>query len=399
MKSSAPLFRLDLSRGLFLGILESSFGVFVLLICIRYFDAPDYCKGLIAAGGSIGLLATSLLVAMWSNSRASEPMKCAIYMLLSGVFILISSSVSGVLAFAFLMLMAQVFLSQVPSLMIGVYSSLYSKRDRGFRVSCALVASTIGGIVTSLLFGKYMDTPESDYRLILWSMSFSAFFCSAIHFFMPPVHRTGEKIGVLNNLGSLWRVPKEDALFGKILVAWMILGFGAIMTFPLRVEYLADEQGLALSNAEIALVGVGIFFLFKIIGSLFWGKLFDRMHFMRFRIFINFFMLTSILVYFNAPGFWGVAVGAALAGVAMGGASLAWNLWVTKISPPGRESEYMGVHMSFTGIRGATAPFMGYALVQYLDFSGVSILSAAFILFATLLFGTTLKHPRFSDSS
>ena len=110
-------------------------------------------------------------------------------------------------------------------------------------------------------------------------------------------------------------------------------------------------------------------------------------------------MLTSILVYFNAPGFWGVAVGAALAGVAMGGASLAWNLWVTKISPPGRESEYMGVHMSFTGIRGATAPFMGYALVQYLDFSGVSILSAAFILFATLLFGTTLKHPRFSDSS
>ncbi|MEE3060095.1 MAG: MFS transporter, partial [Verrucomicrobiota bacterium] len=87
MKSSAPLFRLDLSRGLFLGILESSFGVFVLLICIRYFDAPDYCKGLIAAGGSIGLLATSLLVAMWSNSRTSEPMKCAIYMLLSGVFI------------------------------------------------------------------------------------------------------------------------------------------------------------------------------------------------------------------------------------------------------------------------------------------------------------------------
>ena len=175
MKSSAPLFRLDLSRGLFLGILESSFGVFVLLICIRYFDAPDYCKGLIAAGGSIGLLATSLLVAMWSNSRASEPMKCAIYMLLSGVFILISSWVSGVLAFAFLMLMAQVFLSQVPSLMIGVYSSLYSKRDRGFRVSCALVASTIGGIVTSLLFGKYMDTPESDYRLILWCMSFPLF--------------------------------------------------------------------------------------------------------------------------------------------------------------------------------------------------------------------------------
>ena len=140
--------------------------------------------------------------------------------------------------------------------------------------------------------------------------------------------------------------------------------FGAIMTFPLRVEYLAEEEGLNLSNAEIALIGVGIFFLFKIIGSLFWGKLFDRMHFMRYRITINLFMLVAILVYFNAPGFLGVAVGAALAGVATGGANLAWSLWVTKIAPPGRVSEYMGVHMSFTGIRGATAPFMGYALVE-----------------------------------
>ena len=149
VKSSTPLFRLDLSRGFFLGILDSSFGVFVLLICIRHFEAPDYCKGLIAAGGSVGLLATSLLVGMWSNSSCSEPIKCSIYMFLSGLFIFLSSWVSGVMAFTVFMLLAQIFLSQVPSLMIGVYSSLYMKEDRGFRVSCNLVMSTIGGIATS----------------------------------------------------------------------------------------------------------------------------------------------------------------------------------------------------------------------------------------------------------
>lgn len=399
VKSSTPLFRLDLSRGFFLGILDSSFGVFVLLICIRHFEAPDYCKGLIAAGGSVGLLATSLLVGMWSNSSCSEPIKCSIYMFLSGLFIFLSSWVSGVMAFTVFMLLAQIFLSQVPSLMIGVYSSLYMKEDRGFRVSCNLVMSTIGGIATSFLFGHFLDEEQSGYRLILWSMSFSAFFCSIIHFFMPSVYRKREKLSLINNLGNVFRLPLEDSLFGRILIAWMILGFGAIMTFPLRVEYLAEEGGLNLSNAEIALIGVGIFFLFKIIGSLFWGKLFDRMHFMRYRITINLFMLVAILVYFNAPGFLGVAIGAALAGVATGGANLAWSLWVTKIAPPGRVSEYMGVHMSFTGIRGASAPFMGYALVEPLGFSGVSFLSAGCILLATILFATTLKDTRFSDSS
>ena len=39
-------------------------------------------------------------------------------------------------------------------------------------------------------------------------------------------------------------------------------------------------------------------------------------------------------------------------GVAMGGVSLAWNLWVTKISPPGRESEYMGVQVIHWNSRG-----------------------------------------------
>ena len=51
----------------------------------------------------------------------------------------------------------------------------------------------------------------------------------------------------------------------------MLLGFGAIMTFPLRIEYLSRENQMNLSNQEIALVTVMIFFGAKIIEYVFLG--------------------------------------------------------------------------------------------------------------------------------
>ena len=120
---------------------------------------------------------------------------------------------------------------------------------------------------------------------------------------------------------------------------------------------------------------------------------------MRFRIVLNLVMLTAILIYFNADTFLGVAIGTAIAGLGTGGANIAWNLWVTKLAPSGKESEYMGVHLFLTGLRGSTAPFLGYALLEPLGYSGISILSAILVLGATLIFLTTVNHSRFEDQN
>ena len=109
------------------------------------------------------------------------------------------------------------------------------------------------------------------------------------------------------------------------------------------------------------------------------------------------FLLIAILVYFNSETFLGVAIGTGLAGLATGGANIAWNLWVTKLAPKGKVSEYMSVHMFLTGLRGASAPSLGYLLVVPLGFSGISILSSVFIILATALFATTLREPRFKS--
>jgi len=90
----------------------------------------------------------------------------------------------------------------------------------------------------------------------------------------------------------------------------------------------------------------------------------------------------------------GVALGAALAGVGVGGSKIAWSLWVTKLAPAGMEARYMGAHVALTGLRGALAPFLGYWLLGLLGYEGVAWFSVALVSLSTLLFLRLLSNQR-----
>ena len=387
--------RLDLFRGLGQGVLDTGFGVFIILIAIRFLNAPDYYKAALSGGGSIGLILTPVLFVLFSKNHLPEAHRCAFYLLGSSVFILLASFCSTIFLFTVFLVFAQVSLSQVPNLMIRIYSEVYESGERGKKISFNLISSTLGGLLSSFIFGTYLDGDHADFRVVLWGMStaamFSCFFVWRMKRQIPTDKKEFSQSFVPNSLLD----PLRDSLFVRILIAWMILGFGAIMTFPLRIEYLSREDQLNLSNQEIAVVTVMIFFGAKVLSMFLWGKLFDQMHFMKFRILLNIQMIIAILVYFNSSSFIGVVIGSALAGSVMGGANIAWNLWITKLAPKGKEGNYMSVHMTLTGVRGVTAPFLGYLLESQVGFQGVSYISVGMIFLATVLFATTIKSPRF----
>ena len=391
--------KLDISRGLVQGVLETGFGVFIILIAVRFWDAPSFYKAALAGGGSIGLILTPLILLLCSPKKNTDAQKCSLFLLGSAVFILLSSFSQTIILFTLFLILAQIFLSQVPNLMIRIYSDVYDSFERGRKMSINLIASTIGGLFSSFIFGTYLDGEKIDFRVVMWGMSSAALLASFFIWRMKEHTSFHIKEITQVSLSNSFFSPLKDSLFVRVLIAWMILGFGAIMTFPLRVEYLSREDQLNLSNQEIVLITIMVFFGAKILSMHLWGKLFDHMHFMKFRIILNILMIIAILIYFNSTGLIGVVAGSAFAGSAMGGANLAWNLWVTKLSPKGQEKNYMSVHMSLTGVRGTTAPFLGYLLEPYLGFQGVSYISAGMILFATLLFATTIKSKRFSEGS
>ena len=385
-------FRLDLFRSSLNGVLEIGFNVFVVLIAIRFLDASELSKSLLAAGSAIGFFIMPWTVRVSALLNRPVTHFAGFLMLICAVALFCCSQVKTVNLYTFYLVIAQITLSQMPGLLIHVYSSNYEANKRGQNISWNFICASIVGIIFSYGFGLYLDNYKS-YHLLFWVMGGVSLISSATLFLMPSKHP--EVVRVSSMFGGLSFIVK-DSLFGKMLLGWMLMGLGVIMTIPLRIEYMAGEGGIGISNQDIAMVVIA-YSLSGILTSRLWGKLFDRIPFVPYRISLNLLLLASVWLFFTANSFSGLIFGSVLAGIANGGASIAWSLWVTKLAPVGLESEYMGAHMFLTGVRGFCAPFLGYMVLNMLDFKGVAYTSGILILCSLFIFCTALKADRLSN--
>lgn len=378
------------------GILEVGFGTFSILIAIRFLEAPDMIKAILASGVSAGLLLVPLMqrIAVWSKMRVSS--FCTGLMLICGVCLLWAAYMTDPWLLALALFVAQVCFSQLPGFMIQVYSRNYSPKERGKKLSWNFILSAFIGMILSYGAGNYLDRKSAEPEWIFLTMASISVLSALALYLIPsqPIQRGQRTYGLIDSLTAL----KEDRLFANMLLAWMVMGLGIIMTLPLRIEYLSGTGGLNLSNEQIALVTVVIFSIARIISSRLWGELFDRVRFLYFRITLNLILIAATLVYFHADGLLGVSLGSALAGVGVGGSKIAWSLWVTKLAPLGMEARYMGAHVALTGFRGALAPFLGYWLLGFLGYEGVAWFSVTLVTVSTLLFLRLFSHQRTRDS-
>ena len=390
---SQRTFRVDLFRSSLNGILEIGFNVFVILIAIRFLDASQGFKSLLAAGSAFGFF-----LMPWTSKLSALLQKpvthiAGFIMLICSLSLMFCSQVKSILPYTACLLVAQISLSQMPGLMIHVYSSNYNSSNRGRSVSWNFIFASSIGMIFSYLFGVYLDQNGSHYNFLFWGMGLIAFSSSVALFLIPSTAiKNAESSSSL--LGCLTYIYK-DRLFRKMLFGWMLMGLGVIMTIPVRIEYVAGDSGMGMTNKQIAIL-FGISMLSGVLTSRIWGKLFDQISFVPYRLSLNFFLLFSIIIFFSSTTFWGLATGAILGGIATGGASIAWSLWVMKIAPDGRESDYMGAHVFMTGIRGALAPFLGYFVVGLVGFNGVIYCSSFLILASVLIFLSEIKSPRLS---
>ena len=141
--------------------------------------------------------------------------------------------------------------------MIQVYSRNYGSKERGKRLSWNFIVSALIGIILSYVGGSYLDGQSADPGLIFRMMGMVSL-ASALALFSDssePIKKGIRTQGLIDSLNLL----KEDRLFASMLLAWMIMGLGIIMTLPLRIEYLGGESGLHLTNEQIALVTVVVF--------------------------------------------------------------------------------------------------------------------------------------------
>ena len=386
-------FRYERWRAVTAGILESAGSTFLLLIAVRYFTAGAVAKGVIAGAGSLGLLLSPLVVSVtmglgWPTAKAASRLVGlgAVGFFVAALFpaqpVFIMGCVVGMASSAMIIpLLTQMYQENYPELQRG---RLFS-RTVIIRIATAAVFAKVAG---DALTGNIQRFP---WLLLVFAAALAfASFCLA----RCPT-RALVPDGVAHPFRAM-RFAREDLLFRRTLICWMLMGFANLMMLPLRVEYLANPKyGQTATVETIALLTGVVPNLARLVLSPIWGYLFDHMNFFALRVTLNLGFAIGILTFFLTGSLEGMIAGAIVYGISNAGGDVAWSLWVTKFAPPERVADYMSVHTFLTGVRGVLAPLLAFFIVGKLSLMTIALISTVLILAGTALLLPELRwKPR-----
>lgn len=173
------------------------------------------------------------------------------------------------------------------------------------------------------------------------------------------------------NPWSVVRTLRDDRPFARFMAAQFLLGMGNMMAGAPLVLVLREQFGLGyLAGILIASsIPMGLMPIFIPI----WARLLDHTHIVRFRTIHSWAFLANLGLMIAGVWtgqVWLVVFAVVAKGIAFAGGVLAWNLGHLDFAPPGRESQYMGVHVTLTGVRGAVAPMLGVSIYTIAASSG-----------------------------
>ncbi len=167
---------------------------------------------------------------------------------------------------------------------------------------------------------------------------------------------------------SVLRVLLHDARYRRFMTFMFIFGLGNLrLTAPLAIVL---HEKFHVGYATGILITTTIPAIVMPIAIPLWQPLMARSHIVQFRSIHAWSYVSASLVFLLAAftgWLWLMFVASLLTGIGNSGGVLAWNLGHQDFAPPGRDSQYMGVHITLTGIRGLMAPFLAVGIYQWFD--------------------------------
>lgn len=380
---TARTFRFERWRAVSSGIIETAGSTFLLVIAVRWFHTGSVAKGLIAAGGSLGLLLSPLVVSMvtsrgWQTSIASSRI------LALGASCFALAALFPVLP---LFILCSVIAMATPSMIIPLLTQMYQENypeaERGRLFSRTVIIRIATAAVFSKVAGDMLTGNIQHFRWLLLAFAGALGLASFCMSRCPTQPLTAD--GSAHPFRAM-RFVREDALFRRTLICWMCMGFANLMMLPLRVEYLANPKyGQMATIEQIALLTGVIPNVSRLILSPIWGHVFDRMNFFALRVALNLGFVIGILTFFLSGSFTGLVLGAIAYGISNAGGDVAWSLWVTKFAPAQRVADYMSVHTFLTGVRGVLAPLVAFYSINHLPLATLALIATGLIILGSLL--------------
>jgi MFS family permease len=386
-------YRYERWRALSGGILETAGNTFLLLVAVQWFHAGATAKAFVAGGGSLGLMLSPVVVSVVARSGLRAAQAACRIAAVGAISFLVMAFVPTLWVYVIGSSIAMAASSAAIPLLTQIYQENYPERTRGhlfsrtvmIRIAMAALFSEVAG---QALSGKI---EHFEYLLCVFSGAFAfASFCLA--------RCPSRPLTVLGGTHPLraWRFVREDQLFRRTLICWMLMGFANLMMVPMRIEYLANPKyGLTLTVGEIAFLTGVVPNLARLIMSPIWGWLFDRMNFFALRVTLNLGFALGILAFFASADVSGLILGAIVFGISVAGGDVAWSLWVTKFAPADHVADYMSVHTFLTGVRGILAPLTAFHVVKKLPIEALGWISIGLILASCALLLPEIRFGRF----
>jgi MFS family permease len=393
-------YRFELLRAVSSGILETAGSTFLLLIAVRYFTAGAVAKAVVAGAGSLGLLLSPAVVSFVSSTRWTTSTAAARVLAVGAGCFFIAFMVPGLPVFVFCGVLGMATSAAVIPLLTQMYQDNYPAKDRGRKFSRTVMVRIAMAAVFSKLAGDALDGQIGRYRWLLLTFAGALAFASFCLSRCPsrPISQDGGA-----HPFRAMRFVREDALFRRTLICWMLMGFANLMMLPLRIEYLANPKYHAGEEAvgvgTIALLTGVIPNLARLVLSPIWGYLFDHMNFFTLRVTLNIGFAIGILTFFTSGSTAGLVAGAIVYGISNAGGDVAWSLWVTKFAPPNRVADYMAVHTFLTGLRGVAAPLFAFLSIGHLSIGILATICTGLILAGTALLIPEIKLGRKAPST
>lgn len=392
---SALTFRNEMWRSVPMGILDTAYSTFGMIIAVQVFAASETAKAVFLSSPRIGHIAALIVVPLLLRFRSTVAQTAAVTQIAGGVCFSISALFprSEELFIAGVSLGFILFSLQIP-LLTQIYRTNYPPQSRGKLYAIASVARAFGAVVYSYAAGWLLGWRLDTYSWLLWSFAIMAFASGFLTYGLPAtpweVPESADR-----GLWRSWKWVGRDRDFRTLLISWMVMGLGNLIAVALFVEYLANpEHGIGLDANKVAWLTGVVPMLFRLVSSYHWGVLFDRAPFFVVRIVLNIITAVSILLFYLGDNIWWWGAGMALTGLSVAGGNVAWALFVTKLAPEHAVAEYMSVHTFLTGIRGVAAPFLAYAMVGWWSYTTMAWVCAILVLAASGFIAVRRKGER-----
>lgn len=229
-------------RAVFSGIIEIIWqpgAAVALLVAIRYYDAGTIGKSLISASGPIGFLLTPLTLSLFAHSRRPIHQCMSLLFVGTGAFFAAIPFLEGALPFIGLVTLAHILMVQYIPMYTEMYSSHFTTTQRGHRIATVFIITGAFSITANLITGEFLDRNLAYFKPLMGLVALCCFASAYCLSRIPSLALQRDQVGhPFRNISLAWR----DKLFGWLLSSWMLMGFGNLMTLPLRTETARNHQ-------------------------------------------------------------------------------------------------------------------------------------------------------------